>query len=253
VSQTIAIISGYPESFIDVEGRSQTRVFYSFTVDGVPSLHWLPQCDVPGLPKDYYIQRTLNRLRSGRSKEAFGDAPQVAVDGVPVAVTSLTEDRFQAIESQLRSAGVPDSLVASTLRSLRQASGQGRGSVYPDPTPAAPTTVVSRGGQTKTREARPLWRYSLDQLESSETFPTEAAARAACALAAFMTRHKLGRLAEVQARLEAEFPGQACKVWVCPKEHAIRATVNGLEYLIAWSRVGDLWAVDHFKKQEPED
>jgi hypothetical protein len=248
----IEIISGYPETYLDAEGRERTRVFYSFTVDGVPSLHWLPQCDVPGLPADYHIQRTLARLRAGRSKEAFGDAPRVEVDGQPVPATALTDSRLASLRTQLEAAGVAPALVQSTLQNLRQASGQGRGSVHQVETSGEPTTVVSRGGQSKPREARPVWRYTLDGLDSTDTYPSEAAARAACALAAFMSRHKLGRLKEVQARLEAEFPGQACRVWVCPQEHAIRATVDGVEYHIAWSHLGGLWSVDHFKRADQD-
>lgn len=60
---------------------------------------------------------------------------------------------------------------------------------------------------------RKRWVYTLDGSEASETFPTEAMAREACAIAAFMTRGKLGRLAEAAEAFRAEH-NKACDIRV---------------------------------------
>ena len=204
----------YPETFLDEQGVEQTRSFYSFLVDGVPSLKWLPECNVPGLPKTYYIQRTINRLMSGRSSEAFGSNPTV-IDG------------------------------AGRIMAMPHRAGRG---VVRKIEPTVESTTVVRGGRTKTVEPKPTFRFTIDGVESKEEFTTEQIAKTACAVAAFMTRGKLGAIPAALEKLKAEFPGKDCKVWACPKDHEVKASVDGKLVAIAWVDVGDRKAVERFKE-----
>lgn len=207
----------YPEQYLDADGEPQERYFYSFLVDGVPSLKWYPECNIPGLPKTYYVERCMNRLKAGRSSEAFGTAPMIAVNG-------------------------------QVLNSAALSAGNGRGAIKQ--LKAKSTQLVAQGDRSKPVEGRPLFKYVLDGKESSEEFPTEAAARTACAFKAFMTRHKLGQIPAAQLALEKEFPGKVCKVWACPQDHEIKATVGGKQYAIGWVKVDGKWVVERFKPME---
>lgn len=225
------------------ERFEQGRLYYSFLVDGTPSLKWFPECKVEGLAPTYHVDRCISRLKAGRSREAFGPAPEVSVGGVPLR----TEDDSQetkALEA-MKSAGVPESLAKQAVEQLKKLQGKGRGRVYSEEGKAPEGTTDSG----KPRTARPVWRYSLDGKPSEKTFPTEAAAREACATAAFMTRGKLGRLAEVKAALEAQFPGVECKVWACKGEHCVRAKAGEVEYLIGWEPDGTFRFKPRLKKE----
>lgn len=156
---------------------------------------------VDGTPSLYWcptrpaVERVISRLKMGRSREAFGGAAVVAGDRV------------------IGTAG----------------PGSGRGSVT-SRAPATPTHTVTMGsGRTKQRDNPSTWHYSLDGTECSESFASEAEARSACAIRAFMTRGKLGRIAEAQSALEARHPGKTCKVYVCPQRHRIVGEVDGKE------------------------
>lgn len=191
----------------DEQGNPVVGPYYTFLVDGAPSLFWQPECSVPGLPKTYYIDRTINRLKAGRS-EAFGP-PMVAVGGKPV--------------------------VPASALGLDGKEKKNRARVFKDDTPPVLELVTVHGGGTKPRESRPGYRYELDGVTSAETYPSEAAARAACAVKAFMTRSKLGRLEEAKATFEAANPGLSCTVYACPKEHTIYANVNGVKYSVGFA------------------
>jgi len=243
----IKIVTGYPEKFQDASGTPQERPYYSFTVDGVPSLKWYPECNVPGLPKDYYVQRCLKRLQAGRSAEAFGSAPAVAVNGQVVALATASPD-WSAVEKQLESAGVAPHLREKAINAMRLSAKQGRGEVKPIPA-GEPITVI-KDGRREQREQRPKWTFLLDGQECGEEFPSEQAARAACAMKAFLTRHKVGQIPAALAKLQEEFPGRECKVWACGEQHGICATVDGEAYSIGWVRVGETWTAEKFKKIE---
>lgn len=241
----------FPETYLDDKGAEQTRGFYSFTVDGVPSMKWYPECRVPGLPIDYYVRRCVKRLEAGQSAEAFGASPVVSLNGKPVALESAAPD-FADVMTKLTVAGVPDDLAAKAIDVLRRGSKAGRGSVREVAPKGVPLAVV-QNGRTKMREAKPTYRYTLDDIECEEDFPTEAAAKRACALRAFMTRHKLGQIPAAQKALETAFPGRACRVWACAKEHGICATVDGERYSIGWELLGGTWTATKFKKVEPDE
>lgn len=204
------------------------KPWLTFLVDGKPSLKWFRECAVEGLPKDYYVQRCIKRLQSGFSREAFGDAPTILKDGVPVTVD--VGDRVSA-EEFLVKAGFDRSRVKAMLAKLP--SGKGRGAVEEIPADGQRTT-----GSGKVVQARPRFRYVLDGKPSVETFPTEAAARAACAVQAFMTRGKLGTLGLIEAALRAAHPGKSCEVWACAADHEIKASVDGKQVAIGWEPDG---------------
>lgn len=147
----------------------------TFTVNGEPSLKWFHPCTIEGLSRTYYVERCINALKAGLSREAFGG---------PVAT--------------IRSADGP-------ARQVNLNPG-GRGKVFHEDAEAAETTT--RSGKTVRRGGR-RYRYSLGGQPSEESYPTEAAAKEACAVAAFMTRGKLGRLVEVESAFKSEYD-QAC-------------------------------------------
>lgn len=61
-----------------------------------------------------------------------------------------------------------------------------------------------RSGREKTRTLEPGWKAEVDGNDLGE-FATEQEARRAAAIAAFMTRGKLGRLKEAEEQFEAEY------------------------------------------------
>jgi hypothetical protein len=236
----------FPEKYLDESGVEQTRGFYSFLVDGVPSLKWYPECRVPGYPVDYYVRRCINRLEAGRSAEAFGTAPTVVIDGQPVTAAA-TDPNYSSVLSQLQAAGVPSDLAEQAVAVLRRGSKSGRGSIR-EVQPTGNGVAIIQGGRLKHRPAKSAYSYTLDGVESEESYPTADAARRVCAIRAFMSRHKLGQVPAAQAALEAQFPGRACKVWACAEEHGICATVDGERYSIGWQNVAGTWTVEKFKK-----
>ena len=244
----VKIISGYPETYVE-DGIEVTRLHYSFTVDGIPSLYWVPECKVKGLPPTYHIDRTIAGLRAGRSSEAFGRAPEVSVGGSVVERAAPTEERLSIIESELLSKGIPADQVARAMDVVREASKPGRGSVLKDRGDPKVEEVTSHGGRTKPREKRAGWRYTLDGVQSEDSYPTEAAARSACAFAAFMTRGKLGAVPTVLAVLQSQFPSRECRVWVCAEDYEVKASVDGKEYGIVWARVGAQLVAEKFKEK----
>lgn len=188
----------------DAERAEATRgrKAFTFTVDGVPSLMWFPDAsseDHPGRPADYFVQRAIGRLNAGRSTEAFGG---------PVAVASAGE---------VRAASQP---------------ARGRVEQLGQPTEA---TIDIRG---KPQSGRPRFTYTLDGKPSEDSYATEAEARAACAVAAFMTRGKLGKIQAAHSALQEEYPGAECAVYVCDKRHKVCATVDGEEYHVGFEPDG---------------
>jgi hypothetical protein len=200
------------------EATSRGRKAFTFLVDGVPSLMWFPNAsseEHPGRPADYFAQRTIRRLQEGRSTEAFG-GPTVVNGG----------ERQHAL-------------------GLRA----GRGKVVEAPQPEAEAAPDIRG---KPRSARPRYKYELDGKSSEETYATEAEAKAACAVAAFMTRGRLGKLSAAQEALAEEYPDAECEVYVCDKRHKVCATVDGEDYVVGFEPDGTF----RFKKMselEPDE
>jgi hypothetical protein len=217
----------FPET-VDATGAPVLAAWYTFHVseDGTtwfPSLKWFRECNVAGLPKTYYVDRCVGRVKAGRSAEAFGQSAVVLADGKPVG--------FAAVEK-----------------------GRGRGAVYAETGPAKVAMVTGRGGLAKPREERKGFKAKVDGAELPRTYPTEAAAKAACAIHCFMTRHKLGRVAHVLERLKEEFPdAKEHKAWACCQENAIRATVDGVEYAIGWLPDVRPWTVEKFKPLSPTE
>lgn len=207
-----------------VEGKDSPYTFH-VSDDGetwYPSLKWFHECAVIGLPKTYYVDRCINRLKAGRSTEAFG-MMTILVDGVP---------------HEARVRGTP----------------LGRAHVYLDPSPPEIEEVALHGGGTKRREKRKGYRAMVDGIELATEFPTEAAAKAAAATHAFMTRNKLGRLSHVLERFKELVPGTDHKVWACCTDNKIRATCGGVEYSIGWLKPNEtksgLYEVYIFKAVE---
>ena len=127
-------------------------------------------------PTEYAAHRVVTRLEQGRSGEAFGRSVAVAGDRDVRVAEALPKARGRVVE-------VPK-------------KGKEK--------------VALGSGKEKEREAKPSYKYVLDGKESADEYPTEAAAREACAFAAFMTRGKLGRLAEVEEAVKADC-GEDCK------------------------------------------
>lgn len=198
----------------DAEGKPFTKDWYTFLVDGFPSLKWFRACEVQGLSPTYYVDRCINRLKAGKSREAFG--------GIQVGVEN-------------------------SGRMVVMGETAGRGIVYQDTSP--PEVSMVNG---KRREKRKGFKFSCDGVEASQVYPSEQAARAACAIHCFMTRSKLGCIPKVLLRLKEEYPNGDCKVWACKETNGIRAMVGETEYLIAWldpSKSGTgQWEVEKFKQ-----
>lgn len=190
------------------KGTPVSEPWYTFLIDGQPTLKWFKECTVEGLPKTYYVDRCINRLKEGKSKEAFGGV-SLALDGSKV--------------------------VANGTKS-------GRGRVFLDTSP--PTYETVKG---KKREKRKGYKYEVDGVESDKDYSTEALAKEACAVHCFLTRNKLGQLKTAEEQLQSSFPEGTCKVWACSETHTIRATVDEQEYSIGWIQSGDTWVVERFK------
>ena len=174
----------------------------------LPSLKWFRECTVEGLPKTYYIDRCINRLKLGASRTAFGDALPVMRDGQLVGFTGPSPS-----------------------------SPPCRAKVFQDDSPPKITMTESHGGVLKPKEERKKWKAIIDGKELPGEFPSEMAARAACAIHCFMTRGKLGNFEYIHARLKELVPeGKEFRVWACPECNEIRATVDGQEYKLGWNK-----------------
>lgn len=116
-------------------------------------------------PTEAACRRVVGRLQQGRSAEAFGDR-----------VTAVVGDR----------AVLP---VKGGRGHVERAAGE-----------VVVETVTTKSGRTKPRETRPGFVYVLDGGEGVAA-PSEAEARALCAIEAFRTRGKLNpdRWAEAEA------------------------------------------------------
>lgn len=191
---------------VDGDGNPVLEAKWTFTVDGQPSLYYSPN--------EHGIRRVVERLRQGRSREAFGGSG-VVVDGAGVV------QAVAHLPSAIGSAGAE-----------AQATKQGRGCVTCEDGPVAmaatranPKKVKPRGGN-----ARKVFRATVDGKCLGKTFASEAEAKAACAIACFMTRGKLGKLAETAAAFEAQL-GRKATVAVCPERHAVVCRDEaGVEY-----------------------
>lgn len=74
-----------------------------------------------------------------------------------------------------------------------------------------PSYTTTRAG--KRREVPKGWRFELDGTCCQGTYATEAEAREACAVRAYLTRGKLGRLKEAEEAFVAQH-GKPCEVKV---------------------------------------
>lgn len=204
----IKIVREEFHEYTDEKGNSVKSPWYTFTVDDVPSMQWFRECLTPDLGPTYFVQRCINRLRQGRSSEAFGS---------------------------------------------QYTNEPGRGKVMLEPGPVKYEIIkVSEG--IKRREIRKGWVYTLDGVQCEKVYTTEQEAKSACAIAAFMTRHKAGQIENALTLLQEEFPESECKVWACAETHGIRVTVDGEEYAIGWIKdESGKWSVEKFKKIFPEE
>ena len=214
---------------VNPDGSPLMRTYYSFHVsdgkDWFPSMKWFPICTVAGLPKTYYVERCINRLKAGASREANGDALLVMQGADVVGLAKVKGGK------------------------------SGRGEVFQDSGPAKVEQVKSHGGQVKPREERKKWKAKVDGAElcgvdgKPVEFPDEKSARAATAIHAFLTRGKVGRISHARERLEELVPGGSVyAVWTCCKENSIRAAVDGVEYAIGWAKDSSgQWFVEKVK------
>lgn len=184
----------------------------------VPSLKWYRECTVKGLAKTYYIDRCINRLKAGASREAFGSSLSVSLDN-----------------------GNSASAQRNGRASIKMIEHKGE------------MEMVAKGGKEKPREKRPTYKAFVDNQEIGE-FPSEQTAKGAAAIYAFMTRGKLGRIHYARTRLMElipNFPPESYKVWACTEEERIRAKIGEQEYSIAWippgQSVSGQWEIEYFK------
>lgn len=148
---------------------------FTFTVDGHPSLYFSST--------KRNIERVIDRLKLGRSSEAFGGAGTATFARSPILVkyASLTGEDKPA-------------------RGKVIAGGE-----------VTTETVETKSGRTKPREKRPSFLFELDGKVYDGNHTSEAEARGACAIAAFMTRGKLGLKDEARAAFKDE-RGKDCKI-----------------------------------------
>lgn len=212
------------------EGTPVLVPWYTFHVsdDGgqtwLPSLKWYRECVTAGLPKTHFVDRCIGRLKLGASREANGDGLVLMKDGAPVGLA------------------------------MPQGGRIGRGAVFQKDGPAETELVPTRGG-AKLREKRRPWCAQVDGAlladrdGSPVEFPDEKSARGAMAIHAFMTRGKLGRIAHAREQLMALVPGgKEYRVWACCGQNSVRATVDGVEYALAWTRDPEgQWTVESAK------
>lgn len=178
---------------------------------------------------EYKTHKCPEREARGRPCVSF------TIDGAPTLMwwpickeESLGWDYFARRAIKRLQAGREDSLggMVKPVRAGFQATAEDapRGRVF-SVTTGTPT-VNARG---KTREAPARWKYALDGVESEKDYPTESAAREACACAGFLSRGKLGRLDAIRAAI-----GEGATVGVCPERHRIVARdAAGVEYAVA--------------------
>lgn len=200
------------ENFKASDGSGGDEKWFTFLVDGMPSLKWFKACNDPAKPETFFVERCISRLKMGRSSEAFGPH-KVQVDGKIAGAVAGKKGRAEIVQ------------------------------------PNGPPEVVLLNGKPK--EVRRPFCVTVDGKKVCECH-TEEDARGAAAIHAFMTRDKLGQIPAAAEKLAAENPGKECKVWACRETHGIRATVDGEEYSIGWVPPGphsDKWAVEKFKKK----
>lgn len=113
-------------------------------------------------PTEHAARRVVSRLLAGRSREAFGGAVIATAGGTVVAM------RSQPARACVECVETP----VAEMRKLGS-------------------------GKSKPAVAQSSWRATVDGKEVG-VFGSEPEARAACALRAFMTRGKLGRLKEAE-------------------------------------------------------
>lgn len=144
---------------------------FTFTVDGKPSLYW--SATRPA------IERVVNRLKLGRSGEAFGGSG-LTTAGARLEYASLSgEDRKARAKIELG------------------------GEVTVEET-------ETKSGKKKAREKRPGYVVTLDGTPY-DGGTTEAGAKELAAVGAFMTRGKLGVKDEARAAFK-DATGKDCKV-----------------------------------------
>lgn len=145
-------------------------------------------------PNEHAARRIVNRLLQGKSREAFGGA---------VAVSA--------------GAGV-------------SAQNQGgRGKVYQSEEKIEPKIRKLGSGKEKTASTKTVWVAEVDGKEVGK-YENERDARVACAVKAFMSRGKLGRLKEAEEKFK-ELHGKAATVTYDGK--TVKAvTKSGEEYAV---------------------
>lgn len=147
---------------------------YTIKVGGQESLMWFPTV--------HAAQRCAGRLLLGRSLEAFGGSGVATAAGVAVGVTAAGRGRA------------------------------GRGKVERSHREVAVSTAETKSGKAKPRETRPGFVFVLDGREGVHA-PSEAEARALCAVEAFRTRGRLNPARHAEAeKAFREQKKKDCKV-----------------------------------------
>lgn len=179
-----------PEFVIQEFPENHRLKRFTFTVDGIPSLYWCPT--------RHAVERVVTRLKLGRSGEAFGGAG-VTTGGVRVGYASPSGEDKKARAKVMEG----DEIVTEI--------------------------VTMKSGTTKPREKRQGYIFELDK-KIYEGTASEQETKTLCAVAAFMTRGRMGVNEEAQAAFK-DLTGMDCKI------HMFAAK------LVAKDQDGGLWFV----------
>lgn len=131
------------------------RWCWSFRVDGRESGFW-------SLTKEA-VERCVNRLSQGRSREAFGDVVDIMASGNKIAEARIGPYRGRA-----------------TIEKMEE----------PTPKSPKPKPRTMASGKVKATPTRTMHKAKVDGIEIG-VYESESKARRACAFAAFMTRGRM--------------------------------------------------------------
>jgi hypothetical protein len=174
-------------------------------------------------------------VKDERKEERGVPCLTLLIDGRPTLIwcpkcetPGLGEDYFVRRKIARLKAGRADALASGAAPRTAGLPGKKR-TARVFQSDAAPGLITTGSG--KQREAPRRWRYELGGEPSEGDYATEAQAREACACAAYLTRGKLGRLAEMEAAFEGQH-GKACEARVCPERHkVVLSDEGGTEYV----------------------
>ena len=164
----------------------------TFSIDGQEVLKRYRRCKVSGMSEDYYVTRTIDRLKRGQSGVFAGVNGNTVITGIVPMRTMSREEMLGKLD-------------------------QNRRELY-EKLSDAELAALCKGGVTKrvatVKQLGPRrWVYVLDGEQSTEEYTTERIAREHAACKSFLTSGRLGKIKAVEEAFRQKH-GRACKCMI---------------------------------------